>query len=40
MQEDIFATVGAIHAAWLDAALWPRALEAIKRTVGGADIDP
>ena len=35
MREDILATVEAIHAAGLDAALWPRALEAIKQTIGG-----
>jgi DNA-binding CsgD family transcriptional regulator len=35
MHGDIFATVEAIHAAGLDAALWPRALEVIKHWIGG-----
>jgi DNA-binding CsgD family transcriptional regulator/GAF domain-containing protein len=35
MHGDIFATLEAIHAAGLDAALWPRALEAIKHWIGG-----
>jgi DNA-binding CsgD family transcriptional regulator len=36
MREDILATVEAIHAAGLDAALWPRALEAIKQLLGAS----
>jgi DNA-binding CsgD family transcriptional regulator len=35
MHEDILATVEAIHAAGFDAALWPRALEAIEQSIGG-----
>jgi DNA-binding CsgD family transcriptional regulator/PAS domain-containing protein len=33
--DDLLATIGAVHAAALDAQLWPRALEAVARTVGG-----
>jgi hypothetical protein len=35
MHGDIFATVEAIHAAGLDAALWPRAIELMTRSIGG-----
>jgi DNA-binding CsgD family transcriptional regulator len=35
MHEDMFATVEAIHAAGLDAALWPRALELMTQAIGG-----
>jgi DNA-binding CsgD family transcriptional regulator len=35
MQGDIFATVEAIHAAGLDAALWPRAIELMTCSIGG-----
>jgi len=32
---DLLSTIEAVHAAGLDPALWPRALEAIARTIGG-----
>ena len=34
-QEDLLATIEAVHAAGLDAALWPRALEQVAHAVGG-----
>ena len=33
---DLFATIEAVHAAGLDAELWPQALAAITQIVGGA----
>lgn len=33
--DDLLAAVGAVHAAGLDAELWPQALAAVTRTVGG-----
>jgi len=33
--DDLVATVAAIHAAGLDAELWPRALGAVTAVIGG-----